>query len=69
MAVVQPDAGVVGHQRRGPHDRRDELEAVQVAAALLQGVAVEVRRMHVYLVALLTQLNVSTVLRAKGAKV
>ena len=55
MAVVQPDAGVVGDQGRGPHDRRNELEAVQVAAVLGQRVPVEVRRVHIYLVALATQ--------------
>ena len=55
MAVVQPDAGVVGHQGRGPHDRRNELEAVHVAAVLGQRVPVKVSRVHVYLVALSTQ--------------
>ena len=55
MAMVQPDARIVGDECCRPHDGGNELEAVQVAVVLLQRVPMEMRHVHVHLVALQTQ--------------
>ena len=60
MAMVQPDAGVVRDEGRRPHNRRNELEAVYVAAVLGQRVAVKMRRVHVYFITLYVMIPIPT---------
>ena len=52
MTMIQPDAWIVGDERGRPHDRRYQLDAVQIAVVLLQSVSMKMRHVHIHLVAL-----------------